>query len=197
MLCVGQVHEDDVELLQSADETPVSANTNFTSGAHFYEQVEDAKDSVWLVQVLAKRYNHNHIHTLPLPELTWKSLRKKVTKFGVHTGVLDCALDPWYVHLNSASSAITNILLQSRSSLKPSVTRHLLYIESKVWVWEREWPIDRRYVLGKCQVWVLNVKLACTSISLSGWNVSLFPCLINIKDWVLDYFFVLTYWERS
>ena len=83
------MHEDDVDLLQSSDETPASANTNFTSGAHFYEQVEDAKDSVWLVQVIV-----DHERPSPLSETTWKSIRKKVTKFGVHTGVLDCELDP-------------------------------------------------------------------------------------------------------
>ena len=89
-LCAGTVHEDEVDLLQSSDESPVSADTNFTSGAHFYEQVEDAKDSVWLVQVVV-----NQIHPPPLSEATWKSIRKKVTKFGVHTGMLDCELDPW------------------------------------------------------------------------------------------------------
>lgn len=82
-----------MELLQASDDGPVSANTNFTSGAHFYEQVEDAKDSVWLVQVVAGRHNH-HATPTPLSENTWKAIRKKVTKFGVNTGVLDCRLDP-------------------------------------------------------------------------------------------------------
>ncbi|KAL8572682.1 hypothetical protein ACOMHN_049811 [Nucella lapillus] len=100
-LVEGSVHEDEVEMLQSSEDAPVSANTNFTSGAHFYEQVEDAKDSVWLVQVIAQRYEYKHHRRnrpppLPMPEVTWKSLRKKITKFGVHTGVLDCELDPWW-----------------------------------------------------------------------------------------------------
>nr|KAG5705250.1 hypothetical protein BaRGS_011276 [Batillaria attramentaria] len=91
----GPVHEDEVELLQASDDSPASANTNFTSGAHFYEQVEDAKDSVWLVQVVAGYHiGHNHIIPTPLSDNTWKAIRKKVTKFGVHTGVLDCRLDP-------------------------------------------------------------------------------------------------------
>ncbi|PVD29362.1 hypothetical protein C0Q70_08613 [Pomacea canaliculata] len=87
----GQLDADEVENLQLSEDL-ISSDTNFTSGTHFYEQVEDAKDSVWLVQVLA--YSQQSHYTMPLlPDTEWKAIRKKVTRFGVHTGILDCELD--------------------------------------------------------------------------------------------------------
>jgi len=36
---------------RSASAAATAVSTNFTCGSHFYEEVEDLKDSVWLVQV--------------------------------------------------------------------------------------------------------------------------------------------------
>lgn len=35
----GPVHKDEVEDLQTSEDVPVTVDTNFTSGLHFYEQV--------------------------------------------------------------------------------------------------------------------------------------------------------------
>ncbi|KAK7494930.1 hypothetical protein BaRGS_00013809 [Batillaria attramentaria] len=121
----GPVHEDEVELLQASDDSPASANTNFTSGAHFYEQVEDAKDSVWLVQVVAGYHiGHNHIIPTPLSDNTWKAIRKKVTKFGVHTGVLDCRLDPRWCERRGWHSSHLLLALPQVYQQKANVATH-------------------------------------------------------------------------
>lgn len=72
------------ELAESTLEE-TSEVTNFTSGSHFYEQVEDAKDSVWLVQVM---FGKSH-----LSDKSWIAIRKKISKFGVNVGMFDCSLD--------------------------------------------------------------------------------------------------------
>ena len=62
--------------------------TNFTGGSHFLEQVEDAKDSVWLVRVITKEWNFQL-----LSDKMWTSVIKKVTKFGVRVGNFHCKSD--------------------------------------------------------------------------------------------------------
>ena len=49
----GDVKEGELEMatLADSDSTSASSSTNFTCGSHFYEEVEDTKDSVWVVQV--------------------------------------------------------------------------------------------------------------------------------------------------
>ena len=51
-------------------------------------QVEDAKDSVWLVQIV---FNSDQLRIVG--DARWKGITQKLSKFGVHTGVLDCSLD--------------------------------------------------------------------------------------------------------
>lgn len=68
-----------------------STPTNFTGGSHFLEQVEDAKDSVWLVRVIKQQWNFK-----PLSDATWSSVIKKVTKFGVRVGNFNCKTDYRY-----------------------------------------------------------------------------------------------------
>jgi E3 ubiquitin-protein ligase RNF103 len=65
-----------------------STPTNFTGGSHFLEQVEDAKDSVWLVRVIKQQWNFR-----PLSDTTWSSVIQKVTKFGVRVGNFNCKTD--------------------------------------------------------------------------------------------------------
>ena len=53
----GDVIDEEVEtaVMAMAEERSSAAataiSTNFTCGSHFYEEVEDLKDSVWVVQV--------------------------------------------------------------------------------------------------------------------------------------------------
>ncbi|XP_069139885.1 E3 ubiquitin-protein ligase RNF103-like [Argopecten irradians] len=62
--------------------------TNFTGEAHFLEQVEDSKDSVWLVEVLSKGRQIS-----ALSDTSWLEFRKKMSRFGVNVGIFDCNLD--------------------------------------------------------------------------------------------------------
>jgi E3 ubiquitin-protein ligase RNF103 len=82
----GSVTDDAVEqaMVEASDEV-----TNFTCGSHFYEQVEDTKDSVWLVKVVSSQ----HGGPVMLSDTGWKAIRKKVAKFGVRVGIFDCSLD--------------------------------------------------------------------------------------------------------
>ena len=54
-LCLGSVVSSELAVLDAAGtgakERLAAPASHFTGGAHFYEEVEDTKDSVWLVQV--------------------------------------------------------------------------------------------------------------------------------------------------
>ncbi|NP_001083791.1 ring finger protein 103 S homeolog [Xenopus laevis] len=73
---------------EEASETVSS--TNFSGEMHFYELVEDTKDGIWLVQVIANDRS-------PLVSIThWEKVVKKVTTFGIRTGTFNCSSDPRY-----------------------------------------------------------------------------------------------------
>ena len=55
MISVGEVNEAELDVATRTEE--VTTSTNFTCGTHFYEEVEDTKDSVWVVQVRGQRSN--------------------------------------------------------------------------------------------------------------------------------------------
>ncbi|XP_053407078.1 E3 ubiquitin-protein ligase RNF103-like [Mercenaria mercenaria] len=57
--------------------------TNYTSDIDFYEQVEDAKDSMWLVEIMT---DNGRL----LSDTSWHLVRNKVAKFGVRLGRFDC-----------------------------------------------------------------------------------------------------------
>jgi len=67
--------------------TATAVSTNFTCGSHFYEEVEDLKDSVWVVQVIRDRQRPF------ISPHDWKAFVKKVSRFGVQTGIFDCSFD--------------------------------------------------------------------------------------------------------
>lgn len=91
----GDVLEDELDtavLSVTEEENAVTAmsevvSTNFTCGMHFYEEVEDTKDSVWVVQVVRDRGR------IFVPHRDWKTFVKKVSRFGVRTGIFDCSFD--------------------------------------------------------------------------------------------------------
>ncbi|XP_006629769.1 E3 ubiquitin-protein ligase RNF103 isoform X1 [Lepisosteus oculatus] len=77
--------------LKSEEEAsdPVSS-TSFSGEMHFYELVEDTKDGIWLVQVIAKDRD-------PLVSKTnWGKMVKKVSHFGIRTGTFNCSNDSRY-----------------------------------------------------------------------------------------------------
>ncbi|NXD13964.1 RN103 ligase, partial [Nothocercus nigrocapillus] len=66
------------------------SSTNFSGEMHFYELVEDTKDGIWLVQVIANDRS-------PLvSKVHWEKMVKKVSRFGIRTGTFNCSSDPRY-----------------------------------------------------------------------------------------------------
>ena len=84
-MLTGDVIDGEIESATTPEEG--STVTCFSGGSHFIEEVEDSKDSVWLVQV---------VQDVDLPLMStedWHLLVNKLTRFGVRTGILDCSLD--------------------------------------------------------------------------------------------------------
>ncbi|KAF6737367.1 E3 ubiquitin-protein ligase RNF103 [Oryzias melastigma] len=61
--------------------------TLFNGEAHFYELVEDTKDGIWLVQVIAQN------REAPLSKSSWGKMVRKVSQFGIRTGTFNCSSD--------------------------------------------------------------------------------------------------------
>ncbi|XP_022094419.1 E3 ubiquitin-protein ligase RNF103-like [Acanthaster planci] len=83
----GDVMEGELLLLERENQEEAVQSTSFSSGPHFYEEVEDKKDSIWLIQVIPRG------HVPLLDRDTWKTVVKKVFHFGIRTGTFDCARD--------------------------------------------------------------------------------------------------------
>ena len=103
---VGDVIDEEVEtaVMAMAEERSAAAtavSTNFTCGSHFYEEVEDLKDSVWVVQVVRDRQRPFISHR------DWKAFVKKVSMFGVQTGIFDCSFDHTLVSCSVTVLSIT------------------------------------------------------------------------------------------
>ncbi|XP_018585934.1 E3 ubiquitin-protein ligase RNF103 [Scleropages formosus] len=77
--------------LKNAEEQAEStSSTSFSGEVHFYELVEDTKDGIWLVQVVAKDRDPL------LSKSNWGKMVQKVSKFGIRTGTFNCSSDPRY-----------------------------------------------------------------------------------------------------
>lgn len=87
----GELMEGELYSAIKEEEASESASsTNFSGEMHFYELVEDTKDGIWLVQVIAK-------DRCPLMEkVYWEKMVKKVSRFGIRTGTFNCSSDPRY-----------------------------------------------------------------------------------------------------
>ncbi|XP_053314118.1 E3 ubiquitin-protein ligase RNF103 isoform X1 [Spea bombifrons] len=76
--------------LKEEEASDAVSSTNFSGEMHFYELVEDTKDGIWLVQVVANGRS-------PLVSTVhWEKMMKKVSKFGIRTGTFNCSSDPRY-----------------------------------------------------------------------------------------------------
>lgn len=64
-----------------------SSSTNFSGEMHFYELVEDTKDGIWLVQVIARDRD------ALLSRSNWVKMVQKVSQFGIRTGTFNCSND--------------------------------------------------------------------------------------------------------
>ncbi|XP_038071008.1 E3 ubiquitin-protein ligase RNF103-like [Patiria miniata] len=83
----GDVMEGELLLLERESQEEAEQSTNFSSGPHFYEEVEDKKDSIWLIQIVPRG------HVPLLDRETWKTVVRKVFHVGIRTGTFDCAHD--------------------------------------------------------------------------------------------------------
>ncbi|XP_020503466.1 E3 ubiquitin-protein ligase RNF103 [Labrus bergylta] len=63
------------------------SSTNFSGEMHFYELVEDTKDGIWLVQVIAQDRD------ALLSPSNWGKMVQKVSQFGIRTGTFNCSND--------------------------------------------------------------------------------------------------------
>ncbi|XP_072493035.1 E3 ubiquitin-protein ligase RNF103 [Notamacropus eugenii] len=76
--------------LKEEEASESASSTNFSGEMHFYELVEDTKDGIWLVQVIASDRS-------PLVgKVHWEKMVKKVSRFGIRTGTFNCSSDPRY-----------------------------------------------------------------------------------------------------
>ncbi|XP_071448561.1 E3 ubiquitin-protein ligase RNF103-like isoform X2 [Hetaerina americana] len=100
----GEAAESSVEINSRGNErlSEYAAKTPsyFTGGPHFYEEVEDTKDSVWLVQVVPAQGSRSGIaigsQQLAEPLLddySWRVVCNQLAPFAIRTGIFDCSLD--------------------------------------------------------------------------------------------------------
>lgn len=66
------------------------SSTTFSGEMHFYELVEDTKDGIWLVQVIARDRDPL------LSKANWGKMVQKVSQFGIRTGTFNCSTDSRY-----------------------------------------------------------------------------------------------------
>lgn len=92
---ITQEEFDEIQDEQIHSETESSDNaqlnnqvTKFTCGTHFYEEVEDTKDSAWLVSVIPSNGK-------TIADDLWGKIVRKSAKFGIRTGVFECFKDPY------------------------------------------------------------------------------------------------------
>ncbi|XP_030001705.1 E3 ubiquitin-protein ligase RNF103 [Sphaeramia orbicularis] len=64
-----------------------ASTTHFSGEMHFYELVEDTKDGIWLVQVIAQD------REALLSQSSWGKMVQKVSQFGIRTGTFNCSND--------------------------------------------------------------------------------------------------------
>lgn len=64
-----------------------ATTTHFSGEMHFYELVEDTKDGIWLVQVIAQD------REALLSQSNWGKMVQKVSQFGIRTGTFNCSND--------------------------------------------------------------------------------------------------------
>lgn len=108
------------ELVDDASVSKVSAETTqFTCGSHFYEEVEDTKDSAWLVQVVM-----NDEDVPLLPRNVWSEVVSKVSQFGIRTGRFKCSLDKRLCHRKGWTSPRLILALPRGNKAKEDVVLH-------------------------------------------------------------------------
>ena len=94
----------------SAEELQISSQehdaapeiSELTSGSHFFEVVEDTKDSAWIVIVVPLI---SGIMALNRVADEWKEVVRQTSKFGIRSARFDCSLDPGFCESRNWTSA--------------------------------------------------------------------------------------------
>jgi E3 ubiquitin-protein ligase RNF103 len=89
--------------------------SELTSGSHFYELVEDTKDSAWIVIVVPLI---SGIMALNRVSEEWKEVVRKTSKFGIRAAIFDCRLDPEFCESRQWTSARLLLAVPSEYSMK-------------------------------------------------------------------------------
>lgn len=76
-----------IKKVNEQSEVGDSSTTHFSGEMHFYELVEDTKDGIWLVQVIAQD------RQALLSSYDWRKMVQKVSQFGIRTGIFNCSND--------------------------------------------------------------------------------------------------------
>ncbi|XP_034235362.1 E3 ubiquitin-protein ligase RNF103-like [Thrips palmi] len=118
---------------------PPTAISHFTGGAHFYEQVEDTRDSVWLVQVVTS-------NEPLLDDYNWRLVCHQLEPFGIRIGIFDCRQDyklcetkGWVeplllLAMPKGRKAKDKVILQPFTSSKPQVIVDWVHQQLSLWV---------------------------------------------------------------
>lgn len=113
--------------------------SHFTGGAHFYEQVEDTRDSVWLVQVVTS-------NEPLLNDYNWRLVCHQLEPFGIRIGIFDCRQDyklcetkGWMeplllLAMPKGRKAKDKVVLQPFTSSKPQVIVDWVHQQLSLWV---------------------------------------------------------------
>lgn len=86
----GDVSTEELHLSSDGQDSEPEIS-ELTSGSHFFEVVEDTKDSAWIVIVIPLI---SGIMAMNRVAEEWKEVVRQTSKFGIRSARFDCALDP-------------------------------------------------------------------------------------------------------
>ncbi|XP_033118353.1 E3 ubiquitin-protein ligase RNF103-like, partial [Anneissia japonica] len=117
----------------------------FRSGEHFREEVESKTDSVWLIKVIPPGRRGL------LPPNSWKTVKRKVSYFGIRTGIFKCTLDLRFC--------------LEKKWIKPSILLAMETSKDYVTMFHHYKPSQPAYILD----WInIHLKLKITILSNHG-----------------------------
>ena len=108
----GDVTAEELLVTSEDDDTHVKT-TKLTSESHFFEVVEDTKDSAWIVLVLPLVSGLVAMNQV-LEE--WEDVARKASQFGIRSARFDCSLDPAFCEARSWTSVRLLLAVPSKNS---------------------------------------------------------------------------------
>lgn len=86
----GEIKNLPIKEQQQNNKAIPNSSSYFKGSEQFFEEVEDSKDSIWLVQVIPA---NNENSSFIMSENNWKYVSNYLTQFSIRTGIYDCSLD--------------------------------------------------------------------------------------------------------